>query len=67
MLAQFKPFMTTARLDGFQSELREINSGIAQTDTSVVRALFTPTGPPSMRSTPPSSASIGSGRPSITP
>lgn len=39
MLAQFKPFMTSARLDGYQTELREINSGVRQTDTRVVTAL----------------------------
>ena len=39
MLVQFKPFMTTARLDGYQTELKEINSGIRQTDTSVAQAL----------------------------
>jgi hypothetical protein len=39
MLVQFKPFMTTNRLDGFQSELKEINLGIRQTDSNVVSAL----------------------------
>ena len=39
MLAQFRPFMTTARLDGYQTELREINRGIRQTDSRVVTAL----------------------------
>ncbi len=40
MIAQFKPFMTTARLDGYQHELREINAGVRQTDSGVVSALF---------------------------
>jgi hypothetical protein len=39
MMAQFKPFMTTARLDGYQHELQEINAGIRQTDSTVATAL----------------------------
>ena len=39
MIAQFKPFMTTARLDGFQTDLKEINAGVRQTDTSVATYL----------------------------
>jgi hypothetical protein len=35
MIAGFKPYMTTARLSGYQSELQEINAGVHQTDTSV--------------------------------
>lgn len=33
MLAEFKPFMTTARLDGFQHDIRVIGAGIGQVDT----------------------------------
>jgi hypothetical protein len=39
MIAGFKPYMTTARLDGYQSELREIDAGVHQTDTSVAAYL----------------------------
>jgi hypothetical protein len=39
MIAGFKPYMTTARLDGYQSELHEINGGVRQTDTSVAAYL----------------------------
>jgi hypothetical protein len=39
MIADFKPYMTTARLSGYQSELREINAGVRQTDTSVAAYL----------------------------
>jgi hypothetical protein len=39
MIAGFAPYMTTARLDGYQSELAEINAGVRQTDTSVASYL----------------------------
>jgi len=39
MIAGFKPYMTTARLNGYQGELREINAGVHQTDTSVAAFL----------------------------
>jgi hypothetical protein len=39
MMAEFKPFMTTARLDGYQGDLRTINAGVRQTDTSVASYL----------------------------
>ena len=32
MLAQFRPFMTTARLDGFQHDMKVIDAGITQVD-----------------------------------
>jgi hypothetical protein len=35
MMSEFKPFMTTARLDGFQQELAQMDAGVKQTDTSV--------------------------------
>jgi hypothetical protein len=39
MIAGFKPYMTTARLSGYQSELREIDAGVRQTDTAVASYL----------------------------
>jgi hypothetical protein len=39
MIGQFKPFMTTARLDGYQRELKEINAGVRQADTGVATQL----------------------------
>jgi hypothetical protein len=39
MIAGFKPYMTTARLSGYQSELHQINAGVRQTDTSVAAYL----------------------------
>ena len=55
MLSQFKPFMTTARLDGFQHELKEINAGVRQTESTVVTGLPTVSGvgpPPSIAAHP---------------
>jgi hypothetical protein len=39
MIAEFKPFMTTQRLDGFQTDLKEINAGVKQSNTSVASYL----------------------------
>jgi hypothetical protein len=39
MIAGFKPYMTTARLSGYQSELQQIGTGVRQTDTSVAAYL----------------------------
>jgi hypothetical protein len=39
MIAGFKPYMTAARLNGYQSELHQINAGVRQTDTSVAAYL----------------------------
>jgi hypothetical protein len=39
MLSQFKPFMTTARLNGFQEDIRQINAGVHQADTGVATFL----------------------------
>jgi hypothetical protein len=39
MIAGFGPYMTTARLSGYQSELHQINAGVRQTDTSVASYL----------------------------
>jgi hypothetical protein len=41
MIGGFKPYMTAARLDGYQRELREINAGVHQTDTGVAAYLDT--------------------------
>jgi hypothetical protein len=40
MMGQFKPFMTTPRLDGYQLELKEINAGVRQTNGAVAQALY---------------------------
>src|SRR5579875_2935648 len=39
MIAQFKPFMTVSRLDGYRGDIAEINAGVRQTDTSVAVSL----------------------------
>ncbi len=39
MIAGFRPFMTTARLNGYRSELQQINDGVHQTDTTVAAYL----------------------------
>jgi hypothetical protein len=39
MIAGFKPYMSTARLDGYQRELAEINAGVRQTDTGAAAYL----------------------------
>jgi hypothetical protein len=39
MIAGFKPYMTPARLGGYQHELREINAGVHQTSTGVAAYL----------------------------
>ena len=39
MIGQFKPFMTSARLNGYQHELKEINAGVRQADTAVASQL----------------------------
>ncbi len=39
MLDEFKPFMTPARLDGFQLDIREVNAGVHQAETSVASSL----------------------------
>jgi hypothetical protein len=37
MLSEFHPFMTTARLDGFQSDIRQINAAVEESRTTVTR------------------------------
>jgi hypothetical protein len=39
MIEQFKPFMTTSRLGGYQNDLQEINAGVHQSGTSVAAYL----------------------------
>ncbi len=39
MIDGFRPYMTAARLSGYQSELHQINAGVRQTDTSVASYL----------------------------
>jgi hypothetical protein len=39
MLKEFRPFMTTARLDGFQEDIRQINVGVHETNNGVARFL----------------------------
>jgi hypothetical protein len=39
MIVGFRPFMTTARLDGYRSELQQIEDGVHQTDTTVAAYL----------------------------
>jgi hypothetical protein len=35
MIAEFKPYMRTSTLDGYQTDLRQINAAVRQTDTGV--------------------------------
>jgi hypothetical protein len=53
MIAGFKPYMTAQRLNGYQHELRQIDAGVRQTDTSVATAP-TRTSPHSTSNGPPS-------------
>jgi len=39
MMAEFEPFMTDARLSGFQRHIADIEAGVRETDGPVVRAL----------------------------
>jgi hypothetical protein len=39
MLAEFRPFMTTSRLVGFQRDIKEINAGVRQSSNSVASYL----------------------------
>ncbi len=42
MMAEFKPFMTDARLDGFQTHIRNIDAAVREGDGPVARALAGP-------------------------
>jgi hypothetical protein len=44
MIAEFKPFMTAARLDGYQRDLKLINAGVDQTAAGVAARLEGPSG-----------------------
>jgi hypothetical protein len=44
MIAGFRPYMTAARLRGYQTEMRQIDAGVREGGTKVAAALF---GPPS--------------------
>ncbi len=39
MIAGFRPYMTTARLDGYQRELRQIDVGVREANTTAAAAL----------------------------
>ena len=39
MLKEFRPFMTTARLNGFQEDIRQINAGVQEAGTGVATFL----------------------------
>jgi hypothetical protein len=39
MLKEFRPFMTTSRLDGFQEDIRQINAGVQQANNGVATFL----------------------------
>jgi hypothetical protein len=40
MLKEFRPFMTTARLNGFQEDIRQINAGVREAGTGVAKFLI---------------------------
>jgi hypothetical protein len=42
MIKEFAPYMTVARLDGFQRDLREIDVGVREADTEVAATLAGP-------------------------
>jgi hypothetical protein len=44
MMAEFKPYMTTTRLDGYQQDLAQINAGIRQADSTAAAYLNDVTG-----------------------
>ena len=45
MIAGFRPFMTTRRLDGFQTDIRQVNAGVVQSEHSVAAYLTGAAGP----------------------
>ena len=49
MLKEFKPFMTTARLNGFQTDMRQINSGVREADNGVANFLTANSAPGTAR------------------
>ena len=44
MIAGFRPYMTTARLDGYRREIRQIDAGVREANTRVAPALGGPSG-----------------------
>ena len=42
MLADFRPFMTSARLEQFQVEMREVNAGVLESNNRVASLLYGP-------------------------
>jgi hypothetical protein len=48
MLTDFKPFMTTSRLDGFRRDIREVNDGVRESNTRAA-AFLTAAAKPSAR------------------
>jgi len=40
MIAGFRPYMTAARLSGYQAEMRQIDAGVTEGGTKVAAALF---------------------------
>jgi hypothetical protein len=46
MIAEFKPFMTAAKLSGYQHDLVVINAGVHETATNVAARLAPPAGSP---------------------
>jgi hypothetical protein len=66
MIRQFSPYMTTARLDGYQTDLKEIDAGVRQTNASVANYLGShAAGPKAFNSTYPTFASFDQEWPGI--
>jgi hypothetical protein len=49
MLKEFRPFMTTARLNGFQEDIRQINAGVQEADNGVAKFLTAGSDPATAR------------------
>jgi hypothetical protein len=49
MLNEFRPFMTTSRLNGFQEDIRQINAGVQESDNGVAKFLAASAGPGTVR------------------
>jgi len=66
MISQFRPYMTTQRLDGYQNDLKQIDAGVQQTNSSVAHYLNArSTGQKNFDSTYPTFASFNSEWPGI--
>jgi hypothetical protein len=55
MLEEFRPFMTTARLDGFQADIRQVSAAVAETNGPVSQRLRSSAGSGAGSSSFPSS------------